>query len=446
MLIDCHFVSQWLSIIITRSRARSLSAQPVARRRRQLAHPPILHHQVVVMANALTTSPLVQDLPSWTTTSSLDVRAWLNKLTQLKLALGSTDEQIIRFVALKVNCNRSMTYVSHLIVDAEAAGVFDWNAFKASMIGEFEVVSDPLLVEAALSSMRQKPNQTLMEYAKAFELEASRSTTLDSNRKCHTFISTLQPEGVQYAARIGYTNACMAGAAPSVQRIAASLALLADYGTSSSRVVNPSVPQATSMNAATSARQERSFDNRRHQGSQRDYGRQSDRNWPSSSNNGQVVARSDHHSPSANVQSTSQDVRQTGVCYKCGSKDHWANNCTRFPARTVSAINDHDQESFTADLVVNNSVLSTALVDTGAQANVVRSSFVNRLWPRPVIVSSDRHLTGPNHEPLDVVGECVLEIILRAHNIRLSVQFTVVSNCTSEVNHLYETMFSRLMV
>jgi hypothetical protein len=208
LLFSLYRSSYSVFIILTRSRIRSASIPPAGRQR--LVHPPVIPLQVTVMANALTTSPLVQDLPTWTTTSSLDIRSWLNKLTQLKLALGSTDEQIIRFTSLKVNCTRSMNFVSKLIEDAESAGVFDWKTFKTSVLTEFEIVSDPLLVEASLSSMRQKPNQTLMAYAKDFELEAARCTTLDSNRRCHVFISTLRPESLQYAAKVGYTNACMA--------------------------------------------------------------------------------------------------------------------------------------------------------------------------------------------------------------------------------------------
>src|ERR1700728_2776165 len=102
------------------------------------------------MANPFITSTLTQDIPCWSTTSSIDARSWFRRVDQLKLALNANSKDSIRFVAIKMNDNKSINFASQLIRDAESADNWDWSQFQQAFVAEFDIGNDEWQVEAAL--------------------------------------------------------------------------------------------------------------------------------------------------------------------------------------------------------------------------------------------------------------------------------------------------------
>lgn len=387
-----------------------------------------------VVINPLTTSFLAQDLPSWSTTSHLDIRTWLQKANQLKLSLNATDEQTIRFIAIKMNCLRSSRKVNELISEAENSHGFNWSQFSSTLITEFEIPIDEFQLEMILQSMSPAPNQSIMAYAKAFENEASRGTQLSNSKLCHIFTSTLPTQSLRDSAAAAFAGARAGGSEPTIQKLASSLAMVRDVQsrTSATAVVSPTqqgIHGQSGPRVTPFARNDHQF--------RQSPTRFEQRQWSS-------TPAAPTRTPSDTPATSSQDARKhlpPSGCYKCGSRDHWSRECPRngppqHVNRSVNAINHvtrEDSTSFITAVVVNGSIKASALIDTGAQSNVICSTVVQRLWPVPVIHQSSRILFGPNQEPLQVVGDCDLAVSLLNYDKLFSVNFTIVSDCANDL-------------
>ncbi|HEY9658859.1 MAG TPA: hypothetical protein V6C65_10435, partial [Allocoleopsis sp.] len=358
-----------------------------------MMQPPAL----AAVVNPLFTSILAQGLSSWSSTSQLDVRSWLQKVNQVKVSLAATDEHAMRFVAVKVDCLRSTKKVNNLLAQSEATGIFNWSSFCTSMIGEFDVTVDDFQIEMALQKMRQQPNQTLMAYAKCFENEASRCSSISSSKLCFLFAGTLPSEFLRTTAATTIASARASGRESSILNLAASLSALHDAHAGPAILAAPASAPAPRQVAPSPPIYSHHNGTRTHQQTQR---------WDSRVPHNQQWSSSNGASLPAHSASVSQDVRRPlppSGCHRCGSRDHWSRNCPRAVGQTssshrsVNAINEYiDGESFITGVVLNGSTKAQALIDTGAQANVVCYSTIQRMWPSPPVVPCSRILYGPN--------------------------------------------------
>ena len=190
------------------------------------------------MANPFITSTLTQDIPCWSTTSSIDARSWFRRVDQLKLALNANSKDSIRFVAIKMNDNKSINFASQLIRDAESADNWDWSQFQQAFVAEFDIGNDEWQVEAALMSMFRKRDQSLVEYARSFDLEAARCDLISDDRQCRIFVDTLDPPALKSAALMTFNNAKLAGVKLSVKKLAATLSTSPDANRSTSQLAS----------------------------------------------------------------------------------------------------------------------------------------------------------------------------------------------------------------
>jgi hypothetical protein len=378
--------------------------------------------------NQFATSPLVHDLPSWTTTSPLDIKSWLMKVNQLKFACNATDEQVIRLVGLKMNCQRSINYVQTLITSYEQAGVYDWAAFRAALVQEFDTPVDDWQLEVALSALKQQANQSVLQYAKLFEAEASRSTSLSNFRKCHIFATTLSTEALRTAATTAYASARMAGVDPSVQKVASSLSLLKEAQ------VQPTPRSQVQVQQMQYVPNQRSNDQSRDRGH---WNRNADqRTSQAVAQGGPAHQLASAPQPAAG---SSQDARRAplGPCFKCGSREHYSRFCPtngNGGQRGINNINSTTTSSrFATPVIVNQSYEAIALVDTGAQANVLHVALLQHIWPKPDLQRSSRSLIGPNQEVLAVVGDVSLEVYLHNHDRTFLVHFNVIKECSYDL-------------
>jgi Zinc knuckle/Retrotransposon gag protein len=188
------------------------------------------------MANPFITSVLTQDIPCWSTASTIDARAWFRRVDQLKLSLNANNKDSMRFVAIKMNDNKSINFATRLIRDAESTEDWNWTQFQQDFIAEFDTANDEWQVEAALMSMFRKREQSLAEYARSFDLEAARCDSISDDRQCRIFIGTLDPPALKSAALMTFNNAKLAGVKLSVKKLASMLSTLPDAKRSSSQL------------------------------------------------------------------------------------------------------------------------------------------------------------------------------------------------------------------
>ena len=403
------------------------------------------HERMSNSINLLFTSPIAQDIPKFSATSTDDVKGWLSRINQLKVAFAASDQDAVRFAAIKANCQQSTKFVAQWIETCEEEEAFDWKEFRRAFLTEFEATDDEGLIEQELLNMRRTKHQTLKDYAKLFENAAAKSPSITDDRKCRLFLNTL-PDTVKAAGFIIYNASKISKSPLSVKMLSAALASQPEMQVDSPHTRSESNYQSQSVSLNPRFRGEQSAFTR---GTLSARTQQAD-SIPFRSQQDQRFASRDHRSNEFGI-----------TCFQCGRRGHYSRECPE-PRRyrdgqqsdqrfttgsggrgatgtsTNNAVNSinrpkEDVEDFYFSVVLNDKVHSTALVDTGAECCVILSSFIKVMWPQPTIRPTTQQLISADRTRIPTVGEVTLNIQANGTQIPSPVQFVVVNSCTSNL-------------
>ena len=371
------------------------------------------HERMSNSINLLFTSPIAQDIPKFSATSTDDVKGWLSRINQLKVAFAASDQDAVRFAAIKANCQQSTKFVAQWIETCEEEEAFDWKEFRRAFLTEFEATDDEGLIEQELLNMRRTKHQTLKDYAKLFENAAAKSPSITDDRKCRLFLNTL-PDTVKAAGFIIYNTSKISKSPLTVKMLSAVLAsqpeVLVDY-----QVESSIQPQGSPSNYRP--RRETYEQQPRSTYSTQD---QRDRN------------ESSHHVKAASV-----------TCFHCGKSGHFARNCRQSRQHRSSPESNHtgasvnsitaESEVFNAEVVINNRARATALVDTGSPINVIRAAFIDLMWPRPNIRPTTHQSVFVGQNQTETFGEVSLSIRVDSVDIPRPISFVIVESCPADM-------------